>query len=509
MKKEEINPPKKTLRNRIAGKRIVLLAEEIKNPKIPITESIIIKIGELADSLGIKVYIVGGYVRDHFLERERTDFDFTVIGDSLGFAKKVAAKFKSKAVLFENFRTAMVPVGDFKCEFVGTRKEEYLPESRKPIVSVGTLEDDLRRRDFTINAMAVSINKETFGDLVDMFNGEADIKSRILRTPLDPATTYTDDPLRMMRSARFATQLGFELDYYCIVAARKMADRLSIISQERITDELIKIMNSRKPSIGIGLLYDMGLLGFILPEFLQLVGVETVIEKGREFQHKDVFRHSLLVLDKLAGLSDNTWLRFAALLHDVAKSITKQFIPGIGWSFHGHEELGARRVSKIFRRLKLPLEHIEYVEKLVRLHQRPMVLVNDGVTDSAVRRLAFQAGSALEDLFLLCKCDITTNNPKLSQRYLNNYEMVSRKVLDVQEKDRLRDFQSPVRGEEIMELCEISPSRAVGYIKTAIEEAILDGIIPNEYEQAKEYFLENKNKWLLEAENAGFIINPD
>jgi len=504
MKQKEISEIRQK-KNRISRNHIVVSVTEVKYKKIPINEPIILQIAEIADSLGLKLYIVGGYVRDHFLNRPRTDFDFTVIGDSIAFAKKVAKQFKSKAVIFENFRTAMVPVGDFKFEFVGTRKEVYTPESRKPKVSEGTLEDDLMRRDFTVNAMAASLNQDTFGNLIDLFNGEMDLHLSVLKTPLEPGTTFSDDPLRMMRSARFAAQLGFSLDHLCVEAAKKISERISIISQERITDEFLKIINSPKPSVGIELLYDMGLLNYIFPELVQLVGIETVVEQGREFQHKDVFRHSLKVLDKLAEISDNTWLRFAALIHDVAKSITKQFIPGTGWSFHGHEELGARRVDKIFRRMKLPLDKIEYVEKLVRLHQRPMVLVSDGVTDSAVRRLAVQAGEELEDLFRLCICDITTNNPKLSQRYLNNYEKVKKKVMDVQEKDRLREFQSPVRGEEIMEICNIKPSRAVGYIKTQIEEAILDGIIPNEYEEAKQYFTENYKKWLEEAENEGFL----
>lgn len=488
-------------RARIAAKRTIISVIEVKHQKINIQEPLLISIGELADELGYKVYIVGGFVRDYYLNNPRNDYDFTVIGDALTFAKKVAKKFKSKAVLYEKFMTAMVPIGDIKCEFVGTRKEEYLPDSRKPIVTVGTLEDDLKRRDFTINAIAVAINENNFGDVIDLFQGKRDIDLRILRTPLEPSTTFSEDPLRMMRCARFASQLNFSLDRSCIEAARKIANRIQIISQERISDEFLKILNSDVPSVGINLLREMGLLEYIFPELMRLTGVEIISENGRDFNHKDVYIHTLRVLDNVASQSNNTWLRFAALLHDIAKSITKEYVPGTGWTFHGHEEHGARQVEKIFRRMKLPLVHVEYVEKLVRLHQRPMALVDEGVTDSAVRRLAFQAGDALEDLFLLCKSDITTNNPKLSQRYLRNYEIVKEKVILIQEKDKLREFQSPVRGEEIMDMCGLKPSKTVGLIKTAIEEAILDGIIQNDYDAAKEYFLQHKDKWLNEFNN--------
>ncbi len=466
---------------------------------ITIDEPVIIKIGELADKLGVQVYAVGGFVRDFFMDRLGNDFDFTVVGDAMEFAVEVAAMFRSKPVLYKKFRTALVPVGNYKIEFVGTRKEEYVSDSRKPIVTEGTLEDDLRRRDFTINAMAASINKSELGKVIDMFDGISDLKKGILRTPLEPETTFSDDPLRMMRAARFAARFGFEIEQEGIEAMKSMAQRIKIISQERITDEFLKTIDSANPSYGINILYETGLLEVIFPELHRMAGNNRIEDNGRVYAHKDVFLHSLKVLDNIAAVSDNTWLRFAALVHDIAKPVTKKFIPGPGWSFHGHEDLGARHMDRIFRRMKLPLDVLGYVEKLVRLHQRPMALVDEEITDSAIRRLAFQAGDALEDLFVLCRADITTNNPNLSKKYLNNYEKVARKVLEVQEKDKLREFQSPVRGEEIMAVCGLQPSPAVGVIKSAIEDAILEGIIPNEYEAAKAYFLENKDIWLQDA----------
>ncbi len=469
-----------------------------KKKKIKITEPIVKQIGQLADKLGVEVYIVGGYVRDFFLKRERIDFDFTVAGDSIAFANAVARKFNSKAVIYQKFRTALVPIGEHKIEFVGTRTEEYEPNSRKPVVTEGTLEDDLRRRDFTINAMAASVNEKSFGSLTDKFNGISDLDDKILRTPLDADITFSDDPLRMMRAARFASQLGFNIYPDTLKGISKTADRINIISQERITDEFMKIISSDNPGTGLKILNDTGIMKIIFPELHRLNGIEFIKEEDKVYGHKDVFLHSLQVLGNICEVTNNPWLRFAALTHDIAKSVTKKYVPGTGWSFHGHEELGARRMTQIFRRMKLPLEHLPYVEKLVRLHQRPMVLVDDGVTDSAVRRLAFQAGEVLEDLFVLCKADITTKNPVLSAKYLKNYAQVAKKVFDVQEKDKLREFQSPVRGEEIMELCQLKPSPAVGYIKSTIEEAILDGLIPNEYEAAKEYFLQHKDEWLVE-----------
>jgi poly(A) polymerase len=457
-------------------------------------------IGELADEAGIRLYVVGGYVRDLMREAPRKDLDFTVIGDALAFARLVAEHFQSKIVVYERFRTALVPIGEYHCEFVGTRKEEYLPSSRKPIVSEGTLEDDLRRRDFTVNAMAISINASTFGDLIDIFDGRMDMRRQILRTPLDPIVTFSDDPLRMMRAARFASQLMFTVEPEALEAMEQMAQRITIISQERITDEFLKILASPKPSIGLKILFETGLLKYVFPEVHNLAGIDLVQVGEQEYGHKDVFLHTLQVVDNVSHMTDNVWLRFATLMHDIAKPKTKRFVNGTGWTFHGHEEIGARWQDRIFRRMKLPLQHLPYVQRLVRLHQRPMVLVSEGVTDSAIRRLAAHAGDALEDLFMLCRADITSKNPRAVQRYLKNYDVVFNKVVEVQAKDQLRAFQSPVRGEEIMALCGLQPSRAVGIIKHAIEEAILDGIIPNEYEAARAYLLEHRDEWLREAE---------
>jgi tRNA nucleotidyltransferase/poly(A) polymerase len=480
-------------------KKVEVYSYNIEQPrKISITEPLITYISNLANYNDVQAYIVGGFVRDYFLKRERKDFDFTILGDPIDFARKVAAHFKSKAVVFERFRTAMVPVGGFNLEFVGTRKETYQPDSRNPVVTEGTLEDDLLRRDFTVNSLAASLNPNNFGEIIDLFSGFEDIQKRILKTPLDPAVTFSDDPLRMMRAARFASQLNFEIEPNCLQKMSEMSERIKIISQERITDEFIKILDSPQPSVGLSILFQTGLLKIIFPELHNLAGVDLVYEGDRTFAHKDVFRHSLKVLDNISNKTKNTWLRFAALVHDIAKPKTKKFIDGVGWSFHGHEDLGAKWMSKIFKRMKLPLENQEYVEKLIRLHQRPMVLVDDGISDSAVRRLAYQAGAALEDLFTLVRADITTKNPNLSEQYRNNYEIVFQKVIDVQEKDKLREFQSPVRGEEIMEICGIEPSKPVGIIKTKIEEAILDGLIPNDYLIAKQYFLDNKEKWMKE-----------
>lgn len=463
--------------------------------KLNIKDKVILKIADLASKHNFKIYLVGGYVRDLLLNRKVKDADFTIIGDSIEFAKIVAEKFKSKIVAYPRFFTAMVPIRKNTYEFVGTRKEVYLSKSRKPIVSIGTLEDDLRRRDFTINSLALSLNYDDFGKLIDLFDGYKDLQKKIIRTPLDPLVTFEDDPLRMLRAARLSSQLEFTIDESTFEAIKKIKHRITIVSQERITDEILKIINSPKPSIGFNILKQSGLLELIFPELNATAGVEIVEENGIVYNHKDVFYHSLKVLDKVAEKTDNTWLRFAALIHDIGKPKTKKFISGVGWSFHGHEEAGARIVPAIFRKFRLPLEHLEYVEKIVRLHQRPMTLVDDGVSDSAIRRLAAYAGETLEDLFLFCKCDITTNNPNLSRKYLNNYQKVWKKVIEVQEKDRLRAFQSPIRGEEIMEIFNLSPSPEVGIIKIAIEEAILDGIIENNYEQSRKFVEERKKIW--------------
>ena len=478
-----------------------IISEDDYKTSISIEESVIREIGKISDLSGINVFIVGGYVRDWILGRPRSDFDFTVEGDCFKFAETLAKHFHSKAVFYQRFRTAMVPIGKYKCEFVGTRKEEYVSSSRNPKVSEGTLYEDIRRRDFTINTLAAKISGEKESRILDIFDGLGDIKRKLIRTPLDPVITFSEDPLRIMRAARFASQLNFTLDSKLIDAAKEISERIRIISMERISDELIKILNSPKPSVGFELLSQMQVLDIIWPELTRLKGDEKRTVGKVDFRHKDIFRHTMKVLDKVAAVSDNTWLRFAALIHDIAKPQTKHFSPDIGWSFHGHEEIGARKVADIFKRLKLPFEYIPYVEKLVRLHQRPMALVDNTITDSAIRRLAFLAGDALDDLFTLCRADITTNNPLLTEQYLNNYEIVRKKILDVQDKDKLREFQSPVRGEEIMEICNISPSISVGLIKSAIEEAILDGIIANEYEPAMQYFLTNKDKWLEEIKS--------
>jgi len=460
---------------------------------------IIHDLAALAHAHGYRLFVVGGYVRDRILGIESKDIDFTVVGDALEFARLVAEAKHSKAVIYERFRTALVPVGEYLLEFVGTRKEEYVEHSRKPIVTEGTFEEDILRRDFTVNCMALSLEQVTFGEIIDLHGGMSDLADRILRTPLDPMITFSDDPLRMMRAARFAARLECEIEPETKKAMTAMAERISIISQERISDEFISLLKARKPSIGLKILHETGLLAYIFPELERLSGIELLQVGEHGYAHKDVFLHTLQVLDNLCETSDNVWLRFATLMHDIAKPKTKRFIQGIGWSFHGHEEIGARWQPGIFRRMKLPLEHVPYVETLVRLHQRPMVLVDDGVTDSAIRRLAVHAGEYLDDLFALCKADITTKNSKKAERYLRNYEKVYQKILDVRERDQLRAFQSPVRGEEIMELCALPPSPAIGYIKHMIEESILEGIIPNEYQAAKQLLLDNKTQWLEEA----------
>ncbi|MCS6999350.1 MAG: CCA tRNA nucleotidyltransferase [Bacteroidota bacterium] len=462
---------------------------------ITFDDPIVLKLQRLARRHGVQLYLVGGYVRDRLLGRMRTDIDCTIIGDALDFAQKVARHFRTKAVIYERFRTAMVPVGDYRIEFVGTRKEQYDPNSRKPIVSDGTLEDDIFRRDFTVNALAVPLVGPHAGEILDLTGGLHDLRRHILRTPRSPEITFDEDPLRMVRAARFAAQLQFRLADDAFEAIKRMAERIKIVSQERITDELLKILAAPKPSTGFVILHKTGLLRYIFPELDRLAGVELATEGERRYAHKDVFFHTMKVLDNVAAVSPNIWLRFASLVHDIAKPKTKKFIPGIGWTFYGHEEVGARWQEQIFRRLKLPLDHLPYVETLVRLHQRPMALVDEGVTDSALRRLAVQAGEWLDDLFILCRADITTQNKQRAEQYLANYDIVYRKIQEVRERDRLAAFQSPVRGDEIMALFNLPPSPAVGAIKHAIEQAILDGKIPNTYEDAKRYLLDNREEF--------------
>ncbi|MBM4167893.1 MAG: HD domain-containing protein [Ignavibacteria bacterium] len=460
---------------------------------IDITDDLLERIGSIADRESIEVYVVGGYVRDLLMGRTVKDIDLVVIGRGVEFARLVARELdRTNLVVFEKFGTAALHLERCKLEFVGARKESYNKASRKPVVEGGTLEDDLARRDFTVNALAASINAGSWGSLVDPFGGVADLHRRILRTPLDPRATFDDDPLRMMRAMRFAAQLNFEIEPAVLDASRDMKERLSIVSQERITDELLKLLSSSKPSIGLRLMQSTGVMGFVFPEVADLSGVE----QREEYHHKDVFFHTLQVLDNVSDLSENLWLRMAALLHDIAKPKTKAFEPGTGWMFHGHEEAGARMVRPIFRRMKFPLDHLSYVEKLVRLHLRPMALVDEMVTDSAVRRLLFEAGEDVDDLMLLCRADITSKNPRLVSQVRANYDRVVEKMEEVEEKDRIRNWQPPLRGDEIMKICGIEPGPTVGRLKQAITDAILDGIIPNDHESALAYLLKIKDEIL-------------
>lgn len=442
---------------------------------------------EIVTQEGLEAYVIGGYVRDLILERPSKDIDIVVIGDGLDLAQKVATKLRVKKVsLFKNFRTAQFIYKDLDVEFVGARKESYRSDSRKPIVEDGTLEDDQKRRDFTINALAISLHKDSFGELIDPFNGLADLEKGVLRTPLDPNTTYSDDPLRMMRAVRFASQLDFKIEKKSLEAIRTNAERLDIISKERIMDELNKIILSPTPSRGFHLLFNTQLLHQFFPEMVALYGVET--KNGKS--HKDNFYHTLEVLDNVAKDSDDLWLRWAAILHDIAKPPTKRFDPKVGWTFHGHEDLGARMVPKIFRRLKLPMDNkMKYVTKMVRLHLRPIALVKGSVTDSAVRRLLFEAGDDIDDLMTLCNADITSKNEYKVKRYRDNYKQVKQKLLDVEEKDRVRNFQPPVSGQLIMDTFGLKPSSVIGEIKTKIKEAILEGEIANEEEEAFAFML--------------------
>lgn len=447
----------------------------------------------VAEEIGTEVYVVGGFIRDLILNKEVEDIDFLVVGDVLKYAQTFAASFGIKdVVIFKTFGTAHFTYEGLNFEFVAARKESYRKTSRKPEVSEGTFYDDISRRDFTINTIAVSIIKENFGEVIDHFNGIDDIEKKLIRTPLDPNITFDDDPLRILRAFRFAAQLNFIVDNSIIKAAEELRDRLEIVSQERKTDEFLKILKSPKPSIGLKLLQVSKVMEVIFPEISLMIGVE----QRAEYHHKDVFYHTLEVVDNISKKTDDVWLRFAALVHDIAKPKTKRFIEGTGWTFHGHEELGARMMRSIFKRMKLPMNKLDYMEKLVRLHLRPIALVSDDVSDSAIRRLIVAADEDLQDLITLCRADITSKNPEKVERYLQNYEIVMKKVLEVQEKDELRAFQSPVSGEVIMQVCNLKPSKKVGEIKTAIEEAILDGVIANNYEKAYEYLLKIKNQFL-------------
>ncbi len=448
---------------------------------------------EVAEKTGKQLFVVGGFVRDLILKRKINEIDLLVVGNGPDFASLSAKELGVKNVtVFRNFGTAHFIYDDFEIEFVGARKESYDRQSRKPVIEDGTFEDDIKRRDFTINTLAISLNTSDFGDLIDTYNGLSDIKNKIIRTPLDPLITFDDDPLRILRAFRFASQLQFDVDESVMNAAKQMKERLKIVSQERITDEFFKILSSPKPSVGLKLLFFSEVMEVIFPEIANLEGVE----QRQDHHHKDVFFHTCQVVDNISDNTENVWLRFAALMHDIAKPPTKKFVEGIGWTFHGHEELGARMMKKIFHRMKLPLNQLEYVQKLVRLHLRPIALASEEVTDSAIRRFVVNAGEDLEDLITLCRADITSKNPQKVEKYLGNYERVMQKVRDVKERDQLREFQSPVRGEEIMQICNLKPSKKVGEIKTAIEEAILDGKIGNNYEEAYEYLMKIKDQFL-------------
>jgi putative nucleotidyltransferase with HDIG domain len=454
-----------------------------------ITQDFFHTIGTVCDVAGVKGYVIGGYVRDCLLQRTCKDIDIVVTGDGIRIAE-LSAKALGPDIhvtVFKNFGTAMLNYGDWSIEFVGARKESYRSESRKPDVAAGTLEDDQKRRDFTINALAIGLNGDDLGKLVDPFGGIRDLDNGILRTPLEPGITYSDDPLRMMRAIRFSTQLGFTIEEQSLKAISENNDRIRIVSMERISDELNKILLAPVPSIGFKLLFDTGLLHKFFPQMAALYGVEYVKGQG----HKDNFYHTLQVVDNICKNTDNLWLRWAAVLHDIAKPATKRFEEGNGWTFHGHEDKGARMVPKIFAQLKLPQnEKMKYVQKLVLLHLRPIVLAQSIVTDSAVRRLLFEAGDDIDDLMTLCQADITSKNEMKVKKYLQNFELVKQKLIEVEEKDRVRNWQPPITGEMIMAAFDLKPGLEIGIIKNAIREAILDGVIPNDYDQAYQFMLE-------------------
>ncbi len=454
-------------------------------------------ISEAAQELDCPVYIVGGYVRDYYLNRLKKgeiDIDFVTVGSGVDLAKKVSKKINdSTLAVYKQFGTAQVKTGDLELEFVGARKESYRKNSRKPLVEDGTLEDDQLRRDLTINALSWSLNKENYGELNDPFNGMDDLERALIRTPIDPIKTFDDDPLRMMRAIRFASQLDFRIEETTFAAITDMSSRINIISKERIIDELNKIILSNNPSLGFTMLFKTGLLKEFFPEMHDLHGVKEI----NGVRHKDNFWHTLKVLDNIIELDAGLWLRWAAIMHDIAKPPTQRFQEGIGWTFHGHDALGAKWTKRIFRRLGLPLdERMRYVRKLVRLHLRPIALVSDEVSDSAIRRLIYEAGDDIDDLMKLCRADITTKNEYKQERYQKNFDYVERRIKEVEEKDRIRNWKNPLSGEEIMKALDIEPSRTVGDVKDAVKEAILNGDIPNDHDAAYNYMMEHKDEFL-------------
>ncbi|BAX79357.1 tRNA nucleotidyltransferase [Labilibaculum antarcticum] len=465
------------------------MKEHLKHPIFSI-------ISKIVTQENLECYVIGGFVRDLFLQRGSKDIDIVVVGSGIELAKKVAKEARvSKVSVFKNFGTAMLKYKDLEIEFVGARKESYDRGSRNPIVEDGTLEDDQKRRDFTMNALALSLHKDNFGELLDPFNGVVDLNQKIIKTPMEPLITFSDDPLRMMRAIRFATQLKFTISEETLEAIRTNKDRIEIITKERIIEELNKIILSDKPSIGFKLLEETGLLKLIFPEFVKLKGKET----RNGISHKDNFYHTLEVLDQLTPHSDNLWLRWSALLHDIAKPNTKKFIDGIGWTFHAHNFIGEKMIPRIFKNMKLPLnEKMKFVQKMVLLHMRPIVLAQEVVTDSAIRRLLFDAGDDVDELMKLCEADITSKNEEKVKKFLANFQLVRRKLKEVEEKDSVRNFQPPIDGQEIIDIFNLSPCKMIGDIKIAIKEAILDGLIPNEHDAAYQFMLEKGKELGLE-----------
>lgn len=469
------------------------LASDISNPRVH-------TVGEAADALALRAYIVGGYVRDLFLDRPSKDIDFVTVGSGIELAREVARRIspRTRVNVFKTYGTAQIKTHGLELEFVGARKESYTAESRNPQVSPGTLQDDLNRRDFTINAMAISVNADSYGELLDPFNGIVDLHNKIIRTPLDPDVTFSDDPLRMMRAVRFATQLDFTIHPDTLASITRNSDRLRIITRERINTELMKIMSSPKPSIGWDIMERTGLLALVLPELQTLKGVETMEGRG----HKDNFAHTLQVLDNIAEVSENVWLRWAALLHDIAKPVTKRWDENIGWTFHNHNFIGEKMVPRIFARMKMPMgEPMKYVAKLVGMHMRPQSVGEEGVTDSAVRRMLFDAGADSDDLMLLAEADITSKNPTKVRRILSGFEMLRKRMAQVEESDRIRNFQPPVDGLEIMRTFNLQPCDIIGKLKERIKDAILDGRIPNDHDAARAYMLQISPEFGLHCED--------